>query len=408
MNAQMPAQSIQTRWFRLLASFTLILCLSYSAYSWLISWVTEDTLIENILSDQARQLQSNPAQVQPTLHWIKRYDQVQQLPEPVQARLRQLKQMPRFLEVAGPDQRHYHLHYVQLKVAGQQQAVYLLAEVSAILASAQVRQQTRPLLLLLALAMTALALLLAWYLTRHLVRPLLAMSQQLAQQREGQLLIFPQSQRDDEIGLVARHLQTSLQQLQLSLQREREFTRDLSHELRTPLSLLNNQLQQTSFNQAASLALMRTALHEIQHTVTVLLALARAESLETQRFNLCAEIEAAILQQHQLQREFSLTLDLPAHYFIRANQQLCRLFLQNCLENACHHGGAATQLELSLQPGQLRLCNTITTTASESPGFGHGQYLLEKIARVLDWQFHTEAQATSYLLVLQLPAPDVR
>ncbi len=184
------------------------------------------------------------------------------------------------------------------------------------------------------------------------------------------------------------------------MQREREFTRDLSHELRTPLTLIQNELQLKTEFDPASLSKLRHSCNQIQHTLTVLLALARAESLQAQDFDLCAELELAILQQHQLQRQFSIELELPERFPLHSNQTLCRLFLQNCLENACHHGGAQTQLYLSLTPQGLLIRNTLTQASSTSPGFGHGQYLLQKIAATLHWQLRLTHNAEYYQVEL--------
>ncbi|MCQ6458614.1 histidine kinase dimerization/phospho-acceptor domain-containing protein, partial [Vibrio parahaemolyticus] len=83
----------------------------------------------------------------------------------------------------------------------------------------------------------------------------------------------------DEIGFLARRLETTFADLQAVLQREQSFARDVSHELRTPLTLMHNTLalagaQPLGVQERAQL---EQGVDDMRATIEVLFALARAE-----------------------------------------------------------------------------------------------------------------------------------
>jgi hypothetical protein len=87
--------------------------------------------------------------------------------------------------------------------------------------------------------------------------------------------------RDDEVGLLARHLDALTARTQSFIEREQVFTRDVSHELRTPLAVLGMASERLlgrndlPADVAAELQHMRQVLWDLEQTVNTLLALAR-------------------------------------------------------------------------------------------------------------------------------------
>jgi signal transduction histidine kinase len=92
---------------------------------------------------------------------------------------------------------------------------------------------------------------------------------------------FAHEPRDDEVGLLARHLDALTARTQSFIEREQVFTRDVSHELRTPLSVLGMASERLLGRQdlpaevAAQLRTMRQVVWDLEQTVNTLLALAR-------------------------------------------------------------------------------------------------------------------------------------
>jgi|GEM_PF-3257165 len=105
----------------------------------------------------------------------------------------------------------------------------------------RVRQAVARVRALLALAVVGLFLLLAafgWFLSRRLVRPLLAMKDAADQMAQGHYSSRVEAPGDDELGRLAEainRLSSRLHQLEAG---RRSFFANISHELRTPLSYL--------------------------------------------------------------------------------------------------------------------------------------------------------------------------
>jgi|GEM_PF-2858450 len=71
--------------------------------------------------------------------------------------------------------------------------------------------------------------------------PVILLSQEV-QEFPDPVTRFSASKREDEIGYLASCIETAVLDLNESLKRETDFTRDVSHELRTPLTILKNDV----------------------------------------------------------------------------------------------------------------------------------------------------------------------
>jgi signal transduction histidine kinase len=161
----------------------------------------------------------------------------------------------------------------------------LVAEVSGLLV---VRPFRRELLAWWAAGSGGLALaalgLAAWR-ARRISAPLVRLAEAIARSRPGDSLTWSTpgalDNRDDEVGLLARHLDALTARTRSFIDRERVFTRDVSHELRTPLAVLGMASERLlrrddlPTDVSAQLQQMRQALWDLEQTVNTLLALAR-------------------------------------------------------------------------------------------------------------------------------------
>lgn len=247
-------------------------------------------------------------------------------------------------------------------------------------------------LIFVALGLIALALLLAYLLSRRLVSPL----QALAHEVRAGAVEFSARHRQDEIGYLAEKLGATITELHTALEREHAFTRDVSHELRTPLTVMNNLVGQAAWD-AGDVAQLKAGLDDIGNTIDVLFALARAEHIAEEPFDLRGCIEESLLRlldQGALDGE-RLTLDLPERLTVLGNRHLSVLLINNCLGNALFHGGAGARLRLSFADGVLSLSNTIDPARTGTmQGFQHGQNLLARIAKAMRWRIGFHAGAT--------------
>ena len=283
--------------------------------------------------------------------------------------------------------------------------VYLLADVAPVLVVSRLAQEVGGVVLSMALALIALALLLAYWLARRLVRPLQRLAQEARQLAPGSAVHFSARDRPDEIGFLARRLETTFAELQAVLQREQAFTRDVSHELRTPLTLMHNTLvlagAQPLGGQAQ--AQLRQSTDEMRATIEVLFALARAEQLPGEVVELRGCIEQCLLR---LLDDFSwdaslLTLELPERLDVVGNGQLMLLLINNCLANALFHGGPACRVSIAFAHGCLSMVNTVPAGQPRRVhGFAHGQNLLLRLAQAMHWDIAFHPGERQYRVVI--------
>jgi signal transduction histidine kinase len=254
---------------------------------------------------------------------------------------------------------------------------------------------------LLALGLIALALLLAYLLSRRLVSPLQVLAQEVRSLPQQGPAAFSARHRRDEIGYLAQKLGATVSELHASLRREHAFTRDVSHELRTPLTVLNNTLAQAQSRplDGQEVGQLQAGLDEMGATIDVLFALARAEHIAHETVDLRACIEDSLLRllEQGAWGDDTLALDLPDRLPVLGNRHLSMLLINNCLGNALFHGGPGSRLRLSFADGVLGVSNTVDPDRNGAmQGFMHGQHLLRRIAEAMGWEISFHAAPEAY------------
>jgi len=284
---------------RLMLSFTLF-TLGVSALLGLFAmafvYSVEDSFIEATLDRAATEMQTRHQVSRlwpvPSQAFMQRYDHAASLPDDLRLAW---QAEPHRREFAGTQGRHYHLHWLDRPrgappdpPAPDARHPLLVAEVSALLV---VRPLRRELLVWWAAGsggLTLAALGLATWRARRISAPLVRLADAIARSRPGdgsnrstQSTRFALDSRDDEVGLLARHLDALTARTQAFIDREQVFTRDVSHELRTPLAVLGMASERMlgridlPTDVAAQLKQMRQVLWDLEQTVNTLLALAR-------------------------------------------------------------------------------------------------------------------------------------
>lgn len=406
------ARSIRRSLFAALAGFTVLICLCYTGLAVVIAYVTEDMLVERLLEREAVAIEAQAARhgalPRPASDLVTVHTSRDTLPAVVRAAT-----APEDLraEVFTRTGQHYHLMVRDLPSEAGTRRIYMLADVAPVLVVSKVVQDVGGVLIFLAVALIALALLLAWLLARRLVQPLQMLAQEAQELRPGGTASFSARHRPDEIGILAERLESSFSALQAALRREHDFTRDVGHELRTPLTVMNNTLALASTRPLgpAELGQLQAGVDELRATIDVLFALARAEHVGLDSFDLRACIEGALLRVPGMDAwdEERLALTLPERLPVHGNQHLALLLVTNCVGNALFHGGPHTRLAIDYADGRLRIANTLDAAhAGRVQGFTHGQNLLARVARSMGWEIAFHPGDAHYRVeILPLPAP---
>ena len=385
------ASTIRRGLFAALAGFTVLLCLCYTGLAVVISYVTEDMLVQRLLEREAAVIATRLHRHDPAggarSDLVTVYRQYRDLPAVVRQQL--TPSAPR-AEVFTATGQHYHVLAFEVDGDGKPDRWYLLADVAPILVVSRLVREVGGVLIGVALALVGLALLLAWLLARRLVLPLQRLANEARDLTPDGTPHFSACERPDEIGYLARRLETTFVQLQTALQREQAFARDVSHELRTPLTLMRNALALADARPllAQEQAQLQDGVDEMSNTVELLFAMARAGQVASGTVELRACIEQCLLrllEQHAWDASL-LSLALPERLEVQGNRQLVSLLLNNCLGNALFHGGPVCQLRISFEQGCLTIHNTVPAgQAMHVQGFSHGQQLLLRLAHVMHW-----------------------
>lgn len=403
------ARSIRRSLFAALAGFTVLICLCYTGLAVVIAYVTEDMLVERLLEREAVAIERLAARggalPRPTSDLVTLHASRDTLPAVVRAAT---KPDDLRAEVFTGTGQHYHLMVRELPDGAGTRRIYMLADVAPVLVVSKVVQDVGGVLIFLAAALIGLALLLAWLLARRLVQPLQMLAHEAQAVRPGATASFSARGRPDEIGILAERLETSFSALQAALRREHDFTRDVGHELRTPLTVMNNTLALAAARPLGreELGQLQAGVDELRATIDVLFALARAEHVGLDIFDLRACIEGALLRVPGADAwdEERLALTLPERLPVRGNAQLAMLLVSNCVGNALFHGGPHTRLAIELADGRLRIANTLDAAhGGRVQGFAHGQNLLERVARSMGWEIAFQPGEAHYQVEI-LPA----
>ena len=363
--------------------FTLGVSALLGLFAMAFVYSVEDSFIEATLDRAATEMQTRH-QVSglwpvPPQAFMQRYDHAASLPDDLRLAW---QAEPHRREFAGTQGRHYHLHWLNRpRGAPPDQPVpdahhpLLVAEVSTLLV---VRPVRRELLVWWAAGsggLTLAALWLAAWRARRISAPLVRLANAIARSRPGdgstrstQSARFALDSRDDEVGLLARHLDALTARTQSFIDREQVFTRDVSHELRTPLAVLGMASERMlgrndlPTDVAAQLQQMRQVLWDLEQTVNTLLALAREEqapavsgALSADRAADIAPVTLAVLpllervvleQASRLQgKDIQLEIDVSPALRLDLPPGVLHILLSNLVGNAFSH----------CEPGPVRL-----------------------------------------------------
>ena len=182
---------------------------------------------------------------------------------------------------------------------------------------------------------------LAYATVRRLLAPLRAIGAGVQAYGRGEFGKTIAVQRDDELGLLTRHINGMASNLSGMLQAQRTLLLAMSHELRSPLTRARVNVELVEEGPARQ-ALLRD-LGEMRDLISSLLESERlaggAAALHTEATDLAALVTDLVATQFEGQ---PLLLDLqPGLAPLQADPARLRLLLRNLIENALRHGAGA-------------------------------------------------------------------
>ncbi|MCC2605931.1 sensor histidine kinase [Planctobacterium marinum] len=249
-----------------------------------------------------------------------------------------------------------------------------------------------------------LSVLSTWFIASKLSLPIRNLTQDVVQQRRDRACDMKEASRSDEIGQLAKAFEDTYGELQQAWRREHDFASDVSHELRTPVALIRNTLDLNSSDKLKTedRQLLEQATTTLQATIEVLLALARKENLVFDSIRLLPILERVALSVHLAHPEqpFDIELDIESETMVYGNHNLISLLCQNLINNGFYHGNGRKMRVYHLD-GKVVFENPFGTEKSGTyQGLGHGQYLVTRMAHVMEWRILVEHDETFYRVLV--------
>lgn len=201
---------------------------------------------------------------------------------------------------------------------------------------------------------------LTWWIAGRALRPVEAIRSEAAEITASTIhRRVPEPDTDDEIGRLARTMNSMLDRLEESSLRQRRFVSDASHELRSPVAAIRAQLEVAlrRGERADWPAVAGAVLEEdtrLEQAVTELLELARAEeNAELERVDV--DLDDVVLDETQRARRVPVeTSNVSAGRVRGSTPQLARV-VRNLLDNACRHARSQVSVAVTAKNGLVWL-----------------------------------------------------
>ena len=212
-------------------------------------------------------------------------------------------------------------------------------------------------------AVTSLAALLGWWISRRTLRPLRNVREAAEAIAGGRLDTRLIRQSDPDLDRLSESFNEMARALEERVHRDARFASEVSHELRSPLTtlkasvgVLESRKNELSARSKTALDLLSRDLERFNRLVSELLEIsgydAGAASLELEEVNVSQFIQAAT------RNDSSITYLLPPNadsLVIDVDKRRLARTLSNLLDNARRYGYGATVIEVSTSENTLQI-----------------------------------------------------
>jgi signal transduction histidine kinase len=225
---------------------------------------------------------------------------------------------------------------------------------------------------------------LTWWLTGRALKPVEAIRAEAAAITGSTIhRRVPEPNTDDEVGRLARTMNSMLDRLEETSLRQRRFVSDASHELRSPVAVIRAQLEvalrrgdDADWPTVAQRVLVED--ERLEQAVSELLELARTEE-GADSAAVVVDLDEVVLEETARERRVPVdTSRVLAGRVHGTNAQFARV-VANLLDNACRHAKAHVAVALA-----RREHDVILTVDDDGPGIpaGDRERVFERFTRL--------------------------
>ncbi|MCR8849807.1 HAMP domain-containing histidine kinase [Rossellomorea sp. SC111] len=261
---------------------------------------------------------------------------------------------------------------VPIQIDGKPYAMFMRPDIK------QQFNEIHILLAVLLLLTIALSMLIVFFSTRYLVKPIRELTVATKKIADGDYSIELKENRQDEIGTLARSFMFMSRQLMQVEQMRQEFVSNVSHEIQTPLSSMKgyaNLLRSPSLSKEEHDAYTKviesesTRLSKVSKQLLTLASLDKDHgAIKRESVNLTGMLHTLISQTRWLWEEKDLALSLEADEVIYSgNEDLLYQAFENLLSNSIKYTPPEGEIRLSLQQEQKGIMFRIEDTGIGIP-----------------------------------------
>lgn len=215
---------------------------------------------------------------------------------------------------------------------------------------------------------------------------------------------------DDEVGLLARAIEKTLERITAFVARERYFTASASHELRTPITVITGVLElleqgELSLEDARAVARAKRATLEMKSTIEMFLSLAREsdDGEYGEQFLVMPLVGRAVEQQRYLLEGKSVEVEIEglATPVVHGHPQAFLTAVNNLVRNAFEQTLAGHgPITIRVLEHELVVTNRVRADASapRAPadaaaphGYGLGLGIVQRLCERSGWTFALQA-----------------
>lgn len=347
--------------FRAIASFCILSIGLLAVYSYGIhgsASLTEDVIFNHMMKEEAAsyfiRYQSDPDTPLPQMAHLKAFADLNSMPEDFRKTVQDLADG--IYETSGPGSIPgvYGYNILIASYPGEEKRLYLFYNTEQKIHDNDDFMDIYDIQIIMFVITALFGLILFCIIGAIIFKPLRTLTKRVSMTNPGNIIPdIPETQREDEIGLLARNIENSFQRIEAFIERERQFTQSASHELRTPLSVIKGATDLIPIAMLGNteaidklLDRIRRSTGNMEDTINTFLWLAREENLfrtgeECDVSHTIAKVVedlSPILEQKQVK----LNTRPGDEIHLSAPTQVVRIILSNILTNAITYTGTGT------------------------------------------------------------------
>ena len=341
----------------------------------------------------------------PHSKYINMYEGVENAPGQLRDRLKTLP--PGVHKINDPDRKHpFHVGVIQLPDKDTPYFMFFhgreFFEENTWLHPKQVP--------LISLALLLIPGIIIGYITsRMLFAPVVTLMEQIKNLNPDKIPArFSQKHANNELGMLTRTVETTMNRINAFIQREKQFTRDASHELRTPLTIVKGavEIMETQPELAANpllenpLKRISRSVKDMETTIETFLWLAREENPAEESCRVAPVAEKAISDNQYLieNKEVQLHLDVRQDKSVRVKEEVLYIAVTNLIRNAFHFTSIGS-VTVTIDDSHIEIADTgmgieadkldsVTQShikGEKSQGFGLGLSIVSRLCTRFGW-----------------------